>query len=192
LLNSEGWGRELRRVSSVQDGADAQEEEMKEEEYEMNRKEKEAMEKLRMYLVEDCGGDASLVDGWFATICSTTKNIYHYYHSKEDPMMKFVTRTAVARHFHLPHPNPLIGDSRRAREAKRREYEEYEMNREEEEAMEKLRVYLVEDCGGDASLVDGWFATKRGTAKNDFDYHSKEDPMMKFKSRPAVARHFHL
>ena len=62
---------------------------------------------------------------------------------------------------------------------------------EEKEAMEKLRVYLVEDCGGDASLVDGWFATKRST-KNRYYYHSKEDPMMKFTSRRAVARHFHL
>ena len=55
------------------------------------------------------------------------------------------------------------------------------MNREaEEEAMEKLRVYLVEDCGGDASLVDGWFATEPYT--KNYYYHSMEDPMMKFDS----------
>jgi predicted nucleic acid-binding Zn-ribbon protein len=166
--------------------------EAKRREYEghkMNREEEEAMEKLRVYLVEDCGGDASLVDGWFATIYST-KN-HFYYHSKEDPLMKVLSRQAVARHFHLPDPNPQIGDRRREREAKRNEYEEYEMNREEEEAMEKLRVYLVEDCGGDGSLVDGWFATKLSTTKY-YKYHSKEDPTTKFSSRRAVARHFHL
>jgi len=146
------------------------------------------MEKLRVYLVEDCGGDASLVDGWFATK-QLTKHSY-FYHSKEDPMMKFTSRPIVARHFHLPDPRPEIGDKRRAREAKIREYEEYGMNREEEEAMEKLRVYLVEDCGGDASLVDGWFATKPYTKR--YNYHSKEDLMIKLNSRPAVARHFHL